>query len=409
MAFENEIKELKTEVRTTFTAFKEANDLAIEEAEKRGVATAETAEKVEAINTDITEIKKEVQNLSKRSQRVGAKEKGYNERTGEEQEAYELRTAAFSKYLRFGMGENTPSEFSADEKRALAGTSDTDGQFLVPEDMESNIIIAAANVAEIRPLVQVGTTSRDAVKMGALGRPIVQWGTRGLEIDKQTLNTGGLIIPIKNVRALTLISNDTLDDAAANIVAELEEMFQTAVAEAEDDAFIVGQDQDSPKGILTNAAVQAAYIASGVAADIADGTHNGMDVLKQALYALKKAYRRNATWAMNSTTEGEYRKLKDGEGRYLWDDKLDTAGNANLLGRSVVNPEGMPDVVAGSFPVLLGDFKSGYKVRDRSGLTITRLVERYAEYDQTGFVLKKRVGGGVALAEAFVPLKIATS
>jgi len=406
MAFENEIKDLKTEVRTTFTAFKEANDLAIEEAEKRGVATAETAKKVEAINADLTEIKKEVQNFSKRSQRVGVKEKGYNERTGEEQEAYELRTAAFSKYLRFGMGENTPSEFSPEEKRALAGTSDTDGQFLVPEDMESNIIIAAANVAEIRPLVQVGTTSRDAVKMGALGRPIVQWGTRGLEIDKQTLNTGGLIIPIKNVRALTLISNDTLDDAAANIVAELEEMFQTAVAEAEDDAFIVGQDQDSPKGILTNAAVQAAAIASGVAADIADGSHNGMDILKQMLYALKKAYRRNATWAMNSTTEGEYRKLKDGEGRYLWDDKLDTAGNANLLGRTVVNPEGMPDIVAGSFPVLLGDFKSGYKVRDRSGLTITRLVERYAEYDQTGFVLKKRVGGGVALAEAFVPLTI---
>lgn len=409
MAFENEIKELKDEVRTTFTAFKEANDKALEETEKRGVVTAETAKTVETINEDITTLKTAVQDLSKRSQRIKAKEGEYNERTGEEQEAYELRSAAFGKYLRFGMGDNTPAEFSVEEKRALAGTSDTDGQFLVPEDMESNIIIAAADGAEIRPLVQVGTTSRDSVKMGALGRPIVQWGTRGLKVDPQSLNTGGLIIPIKNIRALTLVSNDTLDDAAANIIAELEDMFQTAVAEAEDDAFIVGQDQDSPKGILTNATVQAAAVASGIADGIADGSHNGMDVLKQMLYGLKKVYRRNSTWAMNSTTEGAYRSLKDGEGRYLWDDNLDTAGNAKLLGRVVVNPEGMPDIVANAFPVILGDFKSGYKVRDRAGLTITRLVERYAEYDQTGFVLKKRVGGGVALAEAFVPLKVATS
>jgi HK97 family phage major capsid protein len=85
---------------------------------------------------------------------------------------------------------------------------------------------------------------------------------------------------------------------------------------------------------------------------------------------------------------------------------IDKGGKPTLLGRPVVNPEGMPDVAANAYPVLLGDFKAGYKIRDRSGVTITRLTERYAEYDQTGFMLKKRVGGGVALAEAFTCLKI---
>jgi len=56
-----------------------------------------------------------------------------------------------------------------------------------------------------------------------------------------------------------------------------------------------------------------------------------------------------------------------------------------------------------------GDFKAGYKIRDRKGLTVQRLIERYAEYDQTGFKIVKRVGGQVTLVEAFCPVKIATT
>jgi len=409
---QNELKELRTTIAETFEKFKKSNDEKLAELEKRGFASPEVLKASETLNAEITELRKTVTELEKRMGRPGVfgkeatNDKG---RTPEQQAEYELRSAAYDKFLRYGLGENTAVELSPEEKRSLAGTSDADGQFLVPADMESNIIIKAANLAEIRPLCQVGTTSRDAVKLGSLARPVVAWGTRGLKVDIQDLNTGGLIIPIKNIRALTLISNDTLEDAMANIIGELEQAFQAAVATAEDDAFIAGSDPDAPQGILTNAAVLALYEASGVAADIFDVTHDGISVLKAMFYALKKAYRRNSTWAMNSTTEGAYRQLVDGEGRYIWDPATEAAGAPTLLGRPLVNPEGMDDIAAGKYPVLLGDFMSGYKIRDRSGLTITRLVERYAEYDQTGFMLKKRVGGGVALAEAFVPLKIAVS
>ncbi len=404
-----EINKLGTEMRETFEVFKKSNDQRLDEIEKRGTASPEAIAKTEETNKEITELRAQLDTLVKQMQRPASVRKGMEGKTPEQIEAIELRSGAYDKFLRYGMGENSAVELTVEEKRSLAGTSDSDGQFLVPEDMENNIIIKAANVAEVRPLVQVGTTSRDAVKMGSLARPVVSWGTRGLKVDIQDLNSGGLLIPIKNVRALTLISNDTLEDSAANIVSELEMMFQDAVAEAEDDAFMVGADPDSPKGILSNVGVQALAIASLIADAISDSTNNGVDQLQAMLFALKKKYRRNSTWAMNSTTEGEYRKLKSGDGKYLWDPTIDKAGAPTLFGRPVVNPEGMPDIAANAFPVILGDFRSGYKVRDRSGLTITRLVERYAEYDQTGFLLKKRVGGGVALAEAFVPLKIATS
>lgn len=401
-----ELKELREEMGKTFEAFKKANDAALAEAERRsGTVSAEHQEKVDNVNTAITGIQDQMKEFEKRMARPGTGSKGEAEITPE----MELRNGAYEKYIRYGMGDGAIVEMSADERRALAGTADDDGQFLVPESFESNIIMKAFNNAEIRPLCQVGTTSRDAVKMGSLSKPIVAWGTRGLTVDQQTLNTGGILIPVKNVRALALISNDTLDDAAADIMGELEDAFEMAVAEAEDDAFAIGTDPDSPKGILANAAVLANYTPSGVAAAISDASNNGIDALKEMLYGLKKTYRRNATWAMNSATEGLFRQLKNGNGDYLWDPNLETDGIARLLGRPLVNPEGMADVGASAIPVMLGDFKAGYKIRDRSGLVIKRLVERYAEYDQTGFLLKKRVGGGVALPEAFACLKIATS
>jgi len=403
MADELTLKDLHEEMGKTFEAFKEANDKALKEAETRGgKATAETREKVDALNETITELKKSIEEIEKRAGRTG------NLKTpeGEDDAEKELRAQAYEKYIRYGMGENAAVDMSPEEKRALAGTADDDGQFLVPTDFETNLIMKAFDLAEVRPLCQAGTTSRDSVKMGALGKPVVAWGTRGLAVDEKTLSTGGIIIPVKNIRALHLVSNDTLDDSAADIMSELAQAFELAVAEAEDDAFIVGDSPDSPRGILVHPQVQANKTMSGVSGDIADASHNGMDALKAMVYALKKVYRRNATWAMNSTTEGVYRTLKDGDGRYLWDTGLDKEGVPTLLGKKVINPEGMPDISAGNYPVLFGDFNSGYKIRDRSGIVIKRLVERYAEYDQTGFLLKKRVGGGVALPEAFRCLKI---
>lgn len=396
-------KQLKEELASTFEAFKVANDKAIKEAETRaGEATAETRSQVDALNTKITELLDQVKELELRSKRPVKQSKDGKEITPE----MELRAAAYEKYIRYGMGENSATSWTPEEIRSLSGTSDEDGQFLVPDDFESNIIMKAFNLSQIRPLCQVGTTSRDTVKMGSLAKPIVAWGSRSLAVTPQQLSTGGVEIPIKNVRALVLISNDTLDDAAADVMGQLEDAFDMAVAEAEDDAFAVGSSSDGPGGILVHSGVLANVTNSGVAAAISDATHNGVDALKTMLYALKTTYRRNATWAMNSTTEGAYRKLKDGEGRYLWDYQISTSGAQTLLGRPVINPEGMADIGANAYPVVLGDFRSGYKIRDRAGLTIKRLVERYAEYDQTAFILKKRVGGQVALAEAFRVLKI---
>lgn len=398
-----ELKKFNEELNRTFEEFKTRNDQAIAEAETRnGEATAETKVIVDKVNEDITEIRESMKEFEVRMNRPNFKPES-DARADEEKE---FRTAAFEKWLRYGFdGEKTV--WTPEEKRSLSSASDGSGGFLVPVEWESGVIMNAFNLAELRPICQVGTTGRDTVQLGALSKPTVAWGRSDIAITTQVLTAGGERITIYPLRSIALVHNDTLDDAEADLNSEINGAFGRAVAEAEDDAFAAGAGDDSPKGVTADTRVQANKVNSGIADALSDATHNGVDVLTDVLYKPKKTYRKNGTWAFNSTTEAAIRKLKDGEGRYLWQPPVQEGRPALLLGKPIVNPEGMPDIAANAYSIVFGDFMAGYKIRDRKGLTVQRLVERYAEYEQTGFKIVARTGGQVTLAEAFGCLKIA--
>jgi len=403
----DEMKKFNEELNRTFEEFKTRNDAAIKEAETRnGVATAETTEAVEKVNEAITEIRTSMKEIETRMDRPSFDPK--NPENKEEKAIKEFRDAAFDKWVRFGF-DGEKIAWTPEEKRALSSASDGTGGFLVPVDWESGIIMLAFDQAELRPICNVGKTGRDVVQLGSLSKPTVAWGRQNLEISTQTLTAGAERITIHDLRAIALLANNTLEDAEADVNAELSDAFGRAIAEAEDDAFAAGAGDDNPKGVVGDSRVQALYVASGITAAFQDSTHNGIDVLIDCLHTPKKTYRRKGKWAFNSITEAVIRKLKDGEGRYLWQPPVQAGTPALLLGKPIVNPEGMPSIAANAYPIIFGDFKAGYKIRDRKGITVQRLIERYAEYDQTGFKVVKRVGGQVTLPEAFCPVKIATT
>lgn len=404
---QTELKRALDELRQTHEQFKEKADRANEELKKRGEETAETREALAKINPVLDELKKSYEELRAEISRPSLETMRPGQ-TRKDKESPE-HTSGFEKYLRYGFGEIGRGMMTPEEVRALSGVSDEDGGILVPPTFENDVIVKAYDQAELRPICNVGTTGRDTVVFPALGKATVAWGTTSLAVSDQTLKAGNERMTIYDLRALVRTSNNTLEDAQADIASELNMMFSDAIAEAEDDAFAVGTSENTPQGVVAWADVQSNYTLSGVAAALSDSTHNGVDALIGALYTLMKTYRRNATWAFNSTTEAAIRKLKDDNGQYLWQPPVQASSPATLLGRPMVNPEGMADIGAGAFPIVVGDFRKGYKIRDRSGLVVKRLVERYAEYDQTGFLVKRRVGGMPVLAEAFACVKIAAS
>jgi HK97 family phage major capsid protein len=119
-------------------------------------------------------------------------------------------------------------------------------------------------------------------------------------------------------------------------------------------------------------------------------------------------YRNSGTWAMNSTTLGKLRLLKDGDGRFLWQPSFQLGQPETILGRPVVELPDMPDIAANAFPIVFGDF-SGYRIVDRVGLSI--LVNPYllATNGITRIHATRRVGGGVLQPSKFKKLRMSAS
>ena len=134
---------------------------------------------------------------------------------------------------------------------------------------------------------------------------------------------------------------------------------------------------------------------------------NPSDVLVDLIYALKAGYRQNAVFVMNRKTQAQVRKFKDGQGNYLWQPPAVAGGRASLMSFDVVEAEDMPDVAANSLSVAFGDFRRGYLVVDRQGVTVLR--DPFTAKPYVLFYTTKRVGGGVQDFDAIKLLKFAAS
>jgi HK97 family phage major capsid protein len=137
-----------------------------------------------------------------------------------------------------------------------------------------------------------------------------------------------------------------------------------------------------------------------------DGQANGLIDL---LYALKPAYRANATWMMNSTTLAAVRKMKDANKQYVWAPGAQAGEPGTLLGRPIVDAVDMPDAAAGTFPIAVGDFNAAYRVYDRVNMSILRDPYSLATTGKVRFHARRRVGAGTTQPEAIRKLKVAAA
>ena len=169
---------------------------------------------------------------------------------------------------------------------------------------------------------------------------------------------------------------------------------------AEETAFINGDGSAKPYGLLhaTNGAGTAVTTA---------GTSFTADEVLDLVYSLRNVYRPRAAFLMNDSTIKALRKLKDGAGQYLWQPGMKEGEPDRLLNYRVVTSPYMPEIGAGTKPILYGDF-SFYWIADRQGRVFQRLNELYAATGQIGFRATQRVDGRLILPEAMKCLKIKT-
>lgn len=209
-----------------------------------------------------------------------------------------------------------------------------------------------------------------------------------------------MAIVIKEVNTFVDISNQLLADSGGQAEAEVRLALAEDFAAKEGKAFVTGNGALEPEGLLNS--LDVSVVTNGHATQLA------ANALITLMYLLPAQYRNAGTWAMNSTTLGILRTLKDGQGNFLWQPSFQAGQPEVVLGRPVICLEDMPDLAANTTPIIYGDF-SGYRIVDRVSMSV--LVNPYllATNGITRVHSTRRVGGGVLQPDKFAKLKMAVS
>lgn len=208
-------------------------------------------------------------------------------------------------------------------------------------------------------------------------------------IDDFTINT----VDSWKLAALVKMDEAFIHDAGFDIENYLIKRFAKNFGRAEDNAFINGNGNEMPTGILN------ATNGAEIAASLNEITY--YDVIG-LYFSVKPEYRKNAVWLMNDKTALTLRTLKDSAGNYLWRDSDDT-----ILGKKVLMSEFMPDADADAKPISFGDF-SYYWVIGRSPIGVRTLSEKFAAIDQIGYLAYEFLDGKLVRSEAVKVIQINT-
>ena len=280
----------------------------------------------------------------------------------------------------------------------LSTTPDADGGYLVPDDFERNIVMALEEENVIRKLAKVITTQHERKIPVAVGHSVATWTAENAAYTESNPTFGQKTIDAYKLTDLARVSIELLQDSAFDIEDYLMREFARAFGIAEEEAFCVGDGDGKPTGIFT---------ANGGEVGITAAANNAIaaDELISLIYSLKSPYRRNASFLLNDATISAIRKLKDGNGVYLWQPALQADEPDKLLGYDLYTSPYAPVMETGAYTVAFGDFKN-YWIGDRAGRTVQRLNELYATNGQIGYVSTERVDGKVVLSEGIKLLKM---
>lgn len=397
-------KEIYDELKTAFEAFKAEHTKQLDELAK-GYADVVQAEQVDRINAEITKLQGA---LDKTNEQLAAAAVGALPASNPDAAAY---TQAFDRFFRGGV-EASLGELAV--KASLSTSSDPDGGFVVPSEMETAIDRVLENISAMRSIATVRTISASSFKklITTTGVEAGWVGEKDTRSETETPKLSGLEFPTFELYANPAASQTLLDDASVSIEQWLADEVTMEFAEQEGNAFILGDGKNKPHGLLSYDTVanvnwvwgKLGFIVSGAAADFA--ASDPSDQFLDLIYGLRSGFRQGASWLMNDLTTAKVRQFKDGSGNYLWQPSAQAGQPASLMGYAHRTDDWMPDVGANAFPVAFGDFRRGYVIIDRIGIRVIR--DNLTNKPYVHFYTTKRLGGGVQNYQAIKLLKIST-
>mgnify|MGYP001240558217 FL=1 len=348
--------------------------------------------KIKALGDEINRMKDQelLENELKKATSVPLTQKpGMNE---------ELKTGRASDTYKKAMLNALRSNFRQ-VSNILQEGNDSSGGYLVPDEYDARLIQGLTDENILRKLGTVIKTSGQHKINIAGTKPAAAWVDEGEPLSFGDATFNQINLDAHKLHVAVKVTEELLYDNAFGLENYLIDQFAKALANAEEDAFLNGNGEGKPLGIFASTG------GGEVAVTTASSTAITYDEIVNLVYSLKRPYRKNAKFILNDQTIATLRKLKDGNGQYIWQPALQAGEPDRLLGYEVLTSAYVPTIAAGAPVIAFGDF-SYYNIGDRGVRSFAELKELFAGNGMIGFVAKERVDGKLVLSEAVKILKI---
>ena len=266
---------------------------------------------------------------------------------------------------------------------------DTNGGYLVPEEYDRRLIDVLNEENIMRGLATTITTSGEHKINLAATKPAASWIEEGGALTFGDATFDQILMDAYKLHVAIKITEELLYDNAFGLESYIIDQFGKAIGNAEEDAFLNGDGKHKPTGLFTSAKVGVTTSTANISAD---------DIIN-LVYALKRPYRKNASFITNDQTLSALRKLKDNNNAYIWQPSYQAGEPDRLLGYTLHTSAFVPLIAAGKPVIAFGDY-SYYNIGDRGTRSLQELKELFAGNGMIGYVMKERVDGKLVLPEA---------
>lgn len=385
-----EMRDKRTKLLATMDGFLETHR------DGKGVLSAEDDATYTGMEKELAALTNEIKRMERREAVEAELSKPVNKPiTGKPMTSTdgEPKTGRASKAYREGMLTALRTNFRQVSNVLQEGV-DADGGYLVPEEYDRRLIDVLDEENIMRRLGTHITTSGEHKINIAATKPAATWIEEGGTLSWGDATFDQILMDAHKLHVAIKVTEELLYDNAFGLENYIITQFGKALANAEEDAFLNGDGVGKPLGLF--AAVGGGQIAETLTAALKT------DDIISLVYALKRPYRKNASFIINDKNIAALRKLKDNNGAYLWQPSLQAGEPDRLFGYAVHTSAYAPEDA-----IAFGDYKY-YNIGDRGTRSFKQLNELFAGNGMIGYVAKERVDGKLILPEAVQILKLKT-
>lgn len=296
-------------------------------------------------------------------------------------------------------------------RNAFSSNVPSEGGFLIPETLRSEILRVSLETALVRPRARVipmetlrvpfpaiDSTSNSTSVYGGIQ---AYWTEEGASLNTTSASFSNVVLDAKKLTTYCEVPNELIADSVGSFEALMDEIFPEALSFYEDYAFLMGSGVGEPLGVLNTG--NGAIVTTAAETGQPSGSIVWENIVKMYARMLPASLSR-AVWVASIDTFPELATMSlsvGTGGSAIWINNGVEGPPMTILGRPVMFTE-KTSVLGGQGDISFVDFGM-YLLGDRQAMSSTSSAHYKFANDVTAFRILERVDGRPWLKSSITP------